>query len=202
MVYFVCKNKVKEVSLVKKIQESLLNEWDYERNTVAPETKSAGSQYKAWWTCPVCGHRYQATITNRTHGSGCPCCSGAVVIPGINDLKTKYPELCKEWDYEKNTIRPEEVSRASGIKVWWKCPDCGHSWKASVANRTRNSKCPACSRNRKKEVCQYSLNGEFIQTFESLSAAARAVCTTANNISFACHGHTKTSCGYFWQFAK
>ena len=31
------------------------------------------------------------------------------VIIGVNDLSSKYPDLVKEWDYEKNTIKPSRI---------------------------------------------------------------------------------------------
>ncbi len=83
---------------------------------------------------------------------------------GINDLETRCPELLMEWDYEKNTIQPSDVSAGSQKKVWWKCSSCGHEWMASAVNRSRGRKCPECakkirglSRTRgeveKREVC-------------------------------------------------
>ena len=44
------------------------------------------------------------------------------VIPGKNDLLTVYPELAKEWNYEKNDdLMPSSVLPGSHKKVWWKC---------------------------------------------------------------------------------
>lgn len=83
----------------------------------------------------------------RQRGSGCPYCSGKKVINGVNDLQTLFPEIAKEWNYEKNgSLRPDMVSRSSNKKVWWKCGK-GHEWKAIVSSRTKgtNSKCPTCS---------------------------------------------------------
>lgn len=39
-----------------------------------------------------------------------------------NLLKNKYPELLKQWDYDKNVhVNADEISYASHIKVWWLC---------------------------------------------------------------------------------
>ena len=60
-------------------------------------------------------------------------------------LSTSNPELCKEWDYNKNApLTPDQVSSGSGRKVWWKCAE-GHNWSAIVNNRSRGSKCPYCA---------------------------------------------------------
>lgn len=59
---------------------------------------------------------------------------------------SSFPNLLKEWDYEKNYgIDPEKVSFSAHKKYWWKCSN-GHSWEASVANRARLGRsCPYCS---------------------------------------------------------
>jgi protein-arginine kinase activator protein McsA len=61
-----------------------------------------------------------------------------------------HPELAKEWDYEKNERGPEEYLDRSGKNVWWKCSDCGHSWKAKISKRTvKKSGCSKCYLNSK-----------------------------------------------------
>lgn len=34
---------------------------------------------------------------------GCPYCTGQKVRKGINDFATLYPDLLKEWDWDKNS---------------------------------------------------------------------------------------------------
>lgn len=52
----------------------LLSEWDWQRNTFDPSKLSPKSNVRARWVCKF-GHRWTATITNRTNnGSGCPYC--------------------------------------------------------------------------------------------------------------------------------
>lgn len=45
---------------------------------------------------------------------------------GVNDLATRRPELSKQWDAEKNTLKPNEVPLGTQRKAWWLC-DKGHS---------------------------------------------------------------------------
>lgn len=53
--------------------------------------------------------------------------------------------LLSEWDYERNgDLKPEDISRGSDKKVFWKC-DNGHKWQAIVGNRTRGANCPYCT---------------------------------------------------------
>ena len=127
-------------------------EWNYKRNNNGPEDYMPNSKRKVWWIYPYddpdSGEHYefewQARITNRVQdNSGCPYLSGNGVCKGFNDLATKRPDLAKEWDYEKNKVKPDEVTLFSNKKRWWLCPRCGKSWYASPAKRAYGQEC-AC----------------------------------------------------------
>ena len=106
-----------------------------------------GLNKKIWWICPN-GHEYYSLIAKRAKGNGCPYCNGKKVLEGYNDLKTYYPHLVNEWDYEKNkVIKPTDVLCGSNKKVWWKCSK-GHEWESSIYSRTRGDGCPYCSSRR------------------------------------------------------
>ena len=122
----------------------LLEEWDYEKNTLNPYEVSKGQNKKVWWKCSE-GHSFEMSINNRIYSNqGCPYCNGKKVLVGFNDLATTHPNLVNEWNYEKNEIKPEEVSKGSNKKVWWKC-NKGHSYIASVVNRCKGTSCPYCA---------------------------------------------------------
>ena len=126
----------------------LAQEWLFEKNlNLLPNNVMAGSQKKVWWKCSKCGYEWLAAIYSRaSNGKGCPACANRVVSQGFNDLKTLYPSIASEWNYEKNgDKRPEEVVFGSNSKVWWKCSKCGYEWQAKIVNRTRGSGCPSCS---------------------------------------------------------
>ena len=54
----------------------LASEWNYEKNgCLKPEDFTVGSGKKVWWICDK-GHEWQARIDGRSHGNGCPYCSG------------------------------------------------------------------------------------------------------------------------------
>jgi len=124
-----------------------LTEWDYDRNTeIDPSEILPGSHKEVWWKCRE-GHSWQASPNHRiSKGRGCPYCAhNPRVLPGENDLETVFPELLKEWDYEKNSILPSEITAKSNKVVWWKCYK-GHEWRASVEHRANGSGCPYCAR--------------------------------------------------------
>jgi glutaredoxin len=133
-------------SLSTKFPE-IAHEWNYEKNgSLTPEMFSYGSMRKVWWKCDR-GHEWYDTINNRTsNGFGCPFCSGKKAIPGETDLATLYPDLMKEWDFQKNTkVNPRAILPKTNKKVWWICSE-GHEWQASVNSRTNmHSGCPYCS---------------------------------------------------------
>ena len=118
-------------------------EWDYEKNTILPTSIRAGSNKKVWWKCEK-GHEWQAVISSRNSGVGCPYCAGRKVLKGFNDIATTNPDILNEWDYDKNAISPFEVSFGSEKIVWWKC-EHGHEWQAMVGDRVRGRGCPICS---------------------------------------------------------
>lgn len=127
-------------------------EWNYEKNEeLKPSMVSVHAGKKVWWKCSK-GHEWQATVSHRTcSNTGCPICSGRKVISGENDLEYLYPEVAKEWNYERNgVLMPSMVTGRSGRKVWWKCSE-GHEWQAYISNRTlQNNKCPTCRKNKVK----------------------------------------------------
>ena len=74
-------------------------------------------------------------------------------VPAIILLSTRYfpialrPEIAKEWDYDKNELKPTQVSPSSSKVAWWKC-ERGHSWKTIISTRGHNGcGCPYCSGN-------------------------------------------------------
>ena len=53
----------------------MLEEWNYEKNTINPKELLAGSDKKAWWICSKCGYEWQTEIRLRAKGYGCPNCA-------------------------------------------------------------------------------------------------------------------------------
>lgn len=129
----------------------LAKEWHSEKNgDLSPEDVRPKSNIKIWWQCNH-GHEWQTTVSSRATGSGCPYCYGRYASK-TNNLASKYPELLKEWDREKNKgLNPSEFTPHVNKKVWWQCRN-GHSWQATIYNRAKNkSGCPVCARNNSRK---------------------------------------------------
>lgn len=123
-------------------------EWDFSKNgSLSPETTYYKSTKRIYWKCKL-GHTWQAILQSRVeNNSSCPVCAGNKVWPGFNDLASCYPDVAVEWDWEKNSLTPTQVTKASSQSYWWKCKSCNYSWKTSVGNRTnKKSGCPKCTR--------------------------------------------------------
>lgn len=166
-------------------QDSLLDEWQYEKNAsiCTPDSVSYGSKKKVWWKCKNCGHEWETTIYVRAKGHNCPVCahrkvgtaiSASLTHYGKNDLESQAPQLLEEWAYDKNTeISPSTISYKSNKKVWWRCKRCGHEWLASIQNRYNGSRCPRCMRHYhtsySEQTVYYYVKKEFPDAINSYS---------------------------------
>src|SRR5699024_5066258 len=109
----------------------------YEKNSLKPEEIGAGSGRSVHWLCEK-NHSWKAIVCDRSRGDGCPVCSNKRILAGYNDLVTTHPALALEWDYEKNSLKPEEIGAGSGRSFHWAC-EKNHSWKAIVKSRSRGN---------------------------------------------------------------
>lgn len=168
-------NKPKKRSATKKYLKidfpQIAKLWDYDRNTsVDINSITHGSHQKVWWKCDKHpSHTWEASVDSLTQRNrGCPYCSKGKASKQ-NSLLTVYPKVAKEWHPDKNgDLEPDQVTRASGKKVWWRCKyDPDHEWQAIVRNRTlRNSSCPICN----EEMRPLHLrNGEFLPLDKNVS---------------------------------
>jgi|SRR5579862_232215 len=75
------------------------------------------------------------------------------------NLELLYPELCKEWDYEKNIdINPSEITPGAAKSIFWIClsskNSCGcHKWSTASRNRIKGNGCPFCG---KGKICPHN----------------------------------------------
>ena len=124
----------------------LAAQWHPTKNLpLTPEQVLPGSRRAVWWLCQR-GHIWKAQIKSRVAGCGCPVCTNREILPGSNDLSSRFPELAAQWHPTQNgALSPEQVSPGTRRKVWWIC-EKGHVWQASVVSRTSDGcGCPVCS---------------------------------------------------------
>lgn len=115
-----------------------------------------------------CGEIFEKSTNNLTISqTRCPYCTGQLV--GVsNSLKTRFPEVAKEFDiYKNNGIKPSEIHHGSKYKFWWICSKCSNEWEAIVESRTRlNTGCPECASSTGEKRVSYILN-KYCVDYES-----------------------------------
>ncbi len=157
---------IRGINDLATVNSELAKEWNYEKNgDLKPEDFTCGSGKKVWWKQsyddPKTGKHFdfewQANISNRNKGAGCPFlpkCANPAVWEGFNDLATVNPELAKEWHPIKNkNLKPTDMLASSEKKVWWLYPyddpktgkHFDFEWEASIAERNKGTGCPYLS---------------------------------------------------------
>lgn len=157
---------IKKNNDLKTVCPELAAEWDYNLNEKGPEEYVRGSCSIVGWKCPL-GHTWQASISQRVNTkTGCPFCKNRRVWPGFNDLQSKNPKICEDWDYDRNEDSPQTVLFGSHREVWWKCHKCGCEWKSRVGSRTKQGQgCPRCAKFNKKAKSS-AIPGQLSLRFE------------------------------------
>ena len=137
---------------ISLLQEELKAQWHDQLNEhLGSIVIKPSSNRKVWWSCAQCPdnlpHVWEASVNNRTQGTGCPLCSGHAICQH-NTLARKAPQVALLWDSKKNhPVSPDQVTASSGRRAHWKCSDCLHEWQASVMLKARrNSGCPQCTK--------------------------------------------------------
>jgi hypothetical protein len=123
-------------------------EWHPSQNgPLTPKDITSGSNKRVWWQCRVCSiHEWQASISGRVAGNGCPMCDGKIPTPRTS-LRALNPALAAEWHPTKNgALTPDDVTAGSGKKVWWRCSlNVAHEWQSDVVHRANGTGCPVCA---------------------------------------------------------
>jgi len=134
---------------LSKHRPDLAAEWHFEKNApLTPDQVGTGIKKRVWWKCPNGDdHEWQASISSRVAGRGCPACAGYQVSV-TNSLAACFPSIAAEWHPTKNgSLSPEDIVHGTNEKVWWKCANGeDHEWEAVVVPRTRiGAGCPFCA---------------------------------------------------------
>ncbi len=150
--------------------EKIISEWtglDKDDQEINMNNISKGSHKKMKWRCMKCGNVWITDVHNRTgYKTECPQCremersarvQKATTHKGENDLLTwcnshgEYGQyLLNEWvgkTKEGEKISIDEVARASGKYMQWKCHNCTKIFYSPPSGRTGKYKrgCPNCN---------------------------------------------------------
>lgn len=129
---------------IASVRPDLISRWDYDKNgTITPDMVSLGTGQRFYWKCKLCNKSYLALPSRIAQGSVCAK-HHVILKKDINDLATKYPELLKYWDYDKNEVKPNEVYAGGESVIYWVC-EKGHSYSKVLRKRIAGEGCPICS---------------------------------------------------------
>lgn len=157
------KRKAIEGNTLADTHRHLMDEWDFEKNTISPfKVTSKNYSEIIFWKCEEFPdyHKWPIKLGSRVSKTptGCPYCSGnkTSILESIVSDRNEYRNelLAKEFDKEKNTFKIEEIRAGSQEQIWWKCSndECDYEWQATPANRTGTNKtgCRVCSSKKNK----------------------------------------------------
>lgn len=135
------------------VKPDIAAEWNTGLNPIGPDRISHSSQVLAWWNCArSAGHPpYQARVSSRQPGRGCPECARISRADAIRykgpkpgqSLAELRPEIAADWDTELNALTAADVSAQSHRKIHWVCA-AGHRKLQQVSVRTAGPGCPVC----------------------------------------------------------
>ena len=115
-------------------------EWDYACNMDTPQDVTYAVPKVRSFICPKCGNSYKARISDRTlKGTGCNICTkggNKKILPGYNDLATKYPCIARYWDAQRNGKTASEIAPNTHDKYYW--TDGETSWTDSPNRFVQN----------------------------------------------------------------
>ena len=147
--------------MLAKACPQLAAEWHPTHNKKRPADVSCGSNRKVWWLCQEgqCGHEHvwQATVQARAQLlNGCPICAGKKPCQ-CTSLAAIQPETVQQqWDFERNTVRPEDLLPQSHKEVYWRCTlhQPIFIWTARPNDRfsSHESGCPECALDRRRTL--------------------------------------------------
>ena len=133
------------------------------------------------------------------------------------NLIKKYNSTNREYGYniEKGGCLNKEVSQETREKLRQNMlgKKLSDKTKQKMSEARKGEKCywygkhlseetkRTLSEKKKKKVNQYSIDGKFIKTFNSMNEASKEYNVTPQNIYASCSRRRKTACGFIWRYA-
>lgn len=154
----------------------IASQWDYSSNDgLEPNMVTCKSNKKVNWRCEL-GHVWSAVIASRVRrGDKCSICTNRTLLIGFNDLKTRYPDIAKQFSLSKNEgIKPEEVLFGINSLAWWECDVCGHLWETKVSTRVnKDNGCPKCISGRRTSFPEQAILFYMQKMFKDVQNRAK-----------------------------
>ena len=153
------KSEFWNVELNSKIE---LTKYDKKIDCSNPRNLFKNCSDKFWFTCTNCNHDFDAPLDGISRGQWCPYCvksGGGGKLCYDNDCGHCFNrsfaihEKAKFWHPTKNKLKPRQVRKSSGRKIWFTCPNCNHDFESKLDNISHNEQwCPYCA-NYSDKLC-------------------------------------------------
>ncbi|MFA7219506.1 MAG: zinc-ribbon domain-containing protein [Synergistaceae bacterium] len=142
----------------------LMDEWDFSKNKIDPNTVSVCSSKRVWWKCEH-GHQWKTCVYSRAkEGTNCPYCSNQKICE-TNCIAATNPELIKLWHPSKNNnLTPYNICIGSERIIWWRCHN-GHDYIAKPSyKKAGKGECPYCNGTKVcEQTCLKIVNSNIAQ---------------------------------------
>ena len=113
--------------------------WDYNNNLDDPTKLAYKCNRKFYWICPNCGISFERAASHMNEGQLCNECTHQKSIQTRHKTYMQTaksiaddPVQSKYWDYERNSEDPKDIPFRSQGDYYWKCPECGVSYKRNA----------------------------------------------------------------------
>lgn len=131
---------IKKDSFADKFPD-IAKEWYSDRNGyLKPNMVKAGSDKKVWWICPICKNEYEASLSHRSTGTGCPLCGREKVLSKtrkpVKMIDPKTKEIIKTFLSISDASRALNInsSNISMVCKGYRPKAGGYIWKYSDNN--------------------------------------------------------------------
>lgn len=106
--------KITETNNLAVLFPKLIEEWDFEKNSLNPNLISPGTKEKAWWICSLNNeHKWHSNINDRTNkDSGCPICAIKLNVSEVEMLdliKQIFPGVDVKYRYKPKWLLRMEL---------------------------------------------------------------------------------------------
>ena len=153
----------RSIKLLRENCPELFGQLDINRNKLRdpsfdPDKLKSTEDTPVFWFCPKeDDHKWEAPILNRYNNfrlngdkAICVFCpeAGNKRRPSKSyNLKTEFPKIAAQWDYEANKPEiPENFVPGSSERFQWICDaNPNHKWVTSIGKRTSGRGCPECN---------------------------------------------------------
>lgn len=143
--------------------------WNWEKNNINPYYTYKNSNLSVTMKCTEKDYHddYPVVIKDFYRGCRCPYCTNRNgKIHPKDSFGALYPEKAKHWDYKKNNKSPYEVAPKTANKYWFKCEECGKSFKRSLSSLTTYNAdmviCKNCHISKGERIIKdYLINNNF-----------------------------------------